>query len=1067
MQIHRSCGIPVGHIALVVFLAVALSCGPGGNEAPEPAALRTTHQFLSNLGGPVILGGDDLTDHGSYSGGLPRNGWLYIQKAQESLKAKVTRPHDGTVAVLGSADTMATSTDAGGAYHYTTPLAGLTPQFYNGAAAIDDFFDDLAAGVRKPAILVIVGTDADNDLDTFEGNTLKSRAVEIANFVNSGGGLLAHGYGPDVAYGWLFALLPKIQERDGCDDRTLSLTPEGRLAFPGLTDPHIRAGPCHSNFTGDLGGLQVLARDGNGRNIIIGGEAVQLPGNISLSPQTVTYTVGITLSHTVEATARDGRLQPVAGATVTFQVSSGPNAGRTGTAVTNAQGRASFTYPSNGTTGTDQIGASFVDPTGILQTAPPVVAIWVAPPNSPPTANAGGPYSTPEGSAVALSGSASDPDGDALSFAWDLDNDGSFDDATGPSASFFGVDGPSTHPVALKVCDSHNPCVTSTTTVQVVNVAPVVNAGADQTVFRNDPVALSGSWTDPAGSADNAYSWAWDLDGNGTFETSGSASFGALVTRSTSFLAAGTYSLTFRVTDKDGASHTDSVTITIVNRPPVADAGGPYATPEGSTVLLSGSGSDPEGDALTFAWDLDSDGSFDDASGASASFFGVDGLNTHQVALKVCDSQGACSTSTAVVQVSNVAPVVNAGTDQTVFRNTPVSLSGSWTDPAGSADNAYSWAWDLDGDGTLETSGTASFGTTVTLSTSFLAAGTYTLTFRVTDKDGASHSDSVTITIVNRPPEANAGGPYVTLEGSTVILSGSGSDPDGDVLTFAWDLDNDGSYDDAFGASASFFGVDGPSTHSVGLQVCDPAGACATSSTTVQVINVAPVVNAGADQTVFRNAPVSLSGSWTDPAGSADNAYSWAWDLDGDGTFETSGAASFGTLITQSTSFAADGTYSLTFRVTDKDGASHSDSVTITVINRPPDCSTAAPSVSSLWPPNHQMVPVSVLGVTDPEGDSLTLTITSIRQDEPVNSIADGNTDVDGTGVGTSTAVVRAERSGSKHNPGNGRVYHIGFSADDGNGGFCSGIVRVGVPHDQGGQSQPVDNGPLYDSTTP
>jgi hypothetical protein len=111
------------------------------------------------------------------------------------------------------------------------------------------------------------------------------------------------------------------------------------------------------------------------------------------------------------------------------------------------------------------------------------------------------------------------------------------------------------------------------------------------------------------------------------------------------------------------------------------------------------------------------------------------------------------------------------------------------------------------------------------------------------------------------------------------------------------------------------------------------------------------------------------------------------------------------------------------------------------------------------------MVPVLVQKVSDADGDPLIVTITSIRQDEPVNDLADGNTNEDGAGVGTSTARVRAERSGSPRNPGNGRVYHIGFTADDGNGGTCSGVVRVGVPHDQGGQPSPVDDGPLYDST--
>jgi hypothetical protein len=60
---------------------------------------------------------------------------------------------------------------------------------------------------------------------------------------------------------------------------------------------------------------------------------------------------------------------------------------------------------------------------------------------------------------------------------------------------------------------------------------------------------------------------------------------------------------------------------------------------------------------------------------------------------------------------------------------------------------------------------------------------------------------------------------------------------------------------------------------------------------------------------------------------------------------------------------------------------------------------------------------------------------------------------------------VRAERVGSPEVPGNGRVYHIGFTANDGMGGTCSGEVMVGVPHDQGAGAFPIDDGALYDST--
>lgn len=131
--------------------------------------------------------------------------------------------------------------------------------------------------------------------------------------------------------------------------------------------------------------------------------------------------------------------------------------------------------------------------------------------------------------------------------------------------------------------------------------------------------------------------------------------------------------------------------------------------------------------------------------------------------------------------------------------------------------------------------------------------------------------------------------------------------------------------------------------------------------------------------------------------------------------------------------------------------------------NKPPDCSLAT-TVSELWPPNHQMVNVAVSGVTDPDGDPFTVTVTSIKQDEPTETVGDGNFCPDGV-INLDTADIRAERSGTKKVPGDGRVYHLGFVATDSFGASCSGKVQVCVPHDRMPGHVCVDQGPLYDST--
>ena len=136
--------------------------------------------------------------------------------------------------------------------------------------------------------------------------------------------------------------------------------------------------------------------------------------------------------------------------------------------------------------------------------------------------------------------------------------------------------------------------------------------------------------------------------------------------------------------------------------------------------------------------------------------------------------------------------------------------------------------------------------------------------------------------------------------------------------------------------------------------------------------------------------------------------------------------------------------------------------------DHPPDCSRAFLSSSTCWPPNHKFRRVNVLGITDPDGDAVGVTIDGITQDEPVVGGGGSGTTcpdgvlVDDDGDGNpETAGLRCERMGT----GNGRVYVVHFTARDGKGGECSGSLAFCVPHDHRPGSACVDEGQAYDST--
>jgi YVTN family beta-propeller protein len=123
-------------------------------------------------------------------------------------------------------------------------------------------------------------------------------------------------------------------------------------------------------------------------------------------------------------------------------------------------------------------------------------------------------------------------------------------------------------------------------------------------------------------------------------------------------------------------------------------------------------------------------------------------------------------------------------------------------------------------------------------------------------------------------------------------------------------------------------------------------------------------------------------------------------------------------------------------------------------------CDAAFPNVDKLWPPNHDIRTINIMGINNDDDTDYSISITKVLQDEPT-AINPGDNSPDASITNNDLVQLRAERDGH----GDGRVYHIQFTVSDNqNRDICNGEILVTVPHDQ--NKNAVDSGVLYDSIT-
>lgn len=241
------------------------------------------------------------------------------------------------------------------------------------------------------------------------------------------------------------------------------------------------------------------------------------------------------------------------------------------------------------------------------------------------------------------------------------------------------------------------------------------------------------------------------------------------------------------------------------NSAPVAEAGGPQLLSSNASVNLSGSGSfDPDGDPITYHWTIDAapDGSaiieaespfsVNDERDPSTTFT-PDAEGTFIISLVVIDGLGAVSAPdrTTVTISSGSAPVADAGDDQNGNVGDTISLDGSQSWDKLGRDLSYDWSF-AQVPGTSALTG-LSGSTTASPSFDPDVSGLYLVALVVDNGLEVSRPDTIIVRINagdSDAPIADAGGDVEGDDCTNIPIDGSASfDPNGEPLTYAWDLE--------------------------------------------------------------------------------------------------------------------------------------------------------------------------------------------------------------------------------------------------------------------------------------
>lgn len=264
---------------------------------------------------------------------------------------------------------------------------------------------------------------------------------------------------------------------------------------------------------------------------------------------------------------------------------------------------------------------------------------------------------------------------------WDLDADGLFDDAFGPTINFQ-FNAPGVYNVGLQIITDMDPPAAAYKLI-TVNPVPVADFSAPD-VCEGTATTL----TDQSSISSGAIvSWEWDLDNDGLYDNA----TGNSITHD--FMVAGTYVVGLQVTSDNGCQSTTTENVTVDPMPTVAFSVADVCL--GDETEFTGISTVSSGLVTDYDWELNGNGFFDDASGMVINEQFVSDGN-YQIGLQVTSDQGCVNDTFQLVTIAP-HPYVNFSFDN-ACQNTEVQFTNLTGNVVGTI--TYDWTFGLQGTST-------------------------------------------------------------------------------------------------------------------------------------------------------------------------------------------------------------------------------------------------------------------------------------------------------------------------------------------------------------------------------